>query len=116
MNKMLITIFDTETDAYEGLRALKELHRAGDLTVYATAVIVKDASGKVAVQQAADGGPIGTGLGMLTGSLIGLLGGPVGAAIGVTTGGLAGMLLGSVSQTLLHHAACPVVIVRPDSA
>ena len=28
-------------------------------------------------------------------------------------GGLVGALLGSVSQKLLHHAACPVVIVRP---
>ncbi len=27
-------------------------------------------------------------------------------------GGLAGMTLGSVSQALLHHAACPVVVVR----
>ncbi len=29
-------------------------------------------------------------------------------------GGVVGTILGSVSQTLLHHAACPVVIVRPD--
>ncbi len=34
MNKMLATVFDTETKAYEGLSALKDLHKNGDNTVF----------------------------------------------------------------------------------
>ena len=93
MNKVLVAVFDNESAAFEGQSALKELHAAGDITLYATAVIVKDAAGTVNVKQAADEGPIGTGVGLLTGSMIGLLAGPVGFAVGGSVGALTGMLV-----------------------
>lgn len=67
MNKMLVAVFGTERAAYEGLSALKDLHKDGDITLYATAVISKDSSGAVTVKQGADEGPIGTAIGLLTG-------------------------------------------------
>jgi uncharacterized membrane protein len=90
MDKMVVVVFDTEAKAYEGLRALSDLHREGSLTVYSDAVIAKDAAGKVAVRQSASIGPVGTLLGGATGALIGLLGGPVGAAAGMAAGSLGG--------------------------
>jgi uncharacterized membrane protein len=93
---MLVAVFDTEAAAYEGLSALKDLHREGDITLYATAVVAKDALGTVNVKQSADPGPVGTALGLLTGSLVGLLGGPVGVAVGAYAGSLTGLLFDAV--------------------
>jgi len=92
MNKMLVAVFNNDTQAYEGLTALKELHREGDITLYASAVLSKDTSGKVNMKQTVDDGPVGTALGMLTGSMVGLLAGPVGLAVGATYGALTGLL------------------------
>jgi uncharacterized membrane protein len=92
MDKMMVVVFPEETAAYEGLKALKELHARADITLYAAAVVVKDSSGAISVKQAVDPGPLGTAVGMLTGSLVGLLGGPVGAAVGFATGGGAGFV------------------------
>jgi uncharacterized membrane protein len=92
MNKMLIAAFEKEAAAYEGLSALKELHNRGDITLYATAVILKDSSGVITIKQAADRGPVGTALGMLTGAVVGLLAGPVGVAVGAAAGGATGLI------------------------
>jgi uncharacterized membrane protein len=91
-DKMIVVVFDNEKNAYEGARALKDLHAEGSITLYASAVIAKDADGMVNVKQMADPGPIGTGLGLVTGTLIGLLGGPVGVAVGAGAGTFGGML------------------------
>ena len=91
-NKILVSVFDSEPTAFEGLTALKDLHRDGDITLYASTVIAKDASGTVSVRQAADRGPLGTVVGIVTGGLVGLIGGPAGVAVGAYVGGFGGLM------------------------
>lgn len=95
MSKLVVTTFDSEAKAYEGTRALNELHAQGDLTLYGMAVITKDAGGKLSVKEGPDA-LAGTAVGSLVGALVGVLGGPAGVIVGMTTG----MLLGSISDLL----------------
>ena len=90
MNKLLVAVFDNETAADAGLMALRALHDAGDITLYATGVLARDAQGVVSVKKSMDAGPSGTITGLAVGGLIGMLGGPVGMAIGAVTGSVAG--------------------------
>jgi uncharacterized membrane protein len=92
MEKMLIAIFDTAPQALKGMINLNELHRAGDITLYSTAVITKESSGRVSIKQASEREWNGTPLGFLTGILVGTLEGPIGLAIGASIGGLAGLI------------------------
>ncbi len=96
MSKFVVVVFPNEARAYDGRRALNELHADGSLTLYGTAVVAKDAKGSFAVKEAADIGPLGTAIGVLVGGLVGLIGGPAGMAAGV----MGGTVLGSLADVI----------------
>jgi uncharacterized membrane protein len=92
MSKFVVIVFPDEKKAYEGVRALNELHGEGSLTLYSDAVIQRGAQGSIDVKETRTRGPIATGVGVLVGGLIGMLAGPAGAAAGVAGGGGLGAL------------------------
>lgn len=109
MDKMLIAIFNTAPHALKGVISLKELHRAGDITLYSTAVIAKDASGTISIKQASERELNGAVLGLLAGILVGTLGGLIGIALGGFIGGLAGLIFdlarAGISADFLEEAS-----------
>jgi uncharacterized membrane protein len=90
MDRMLVVVFDSESKAYEGKKALERLDDEGSINLYAYAVLAKQADGTTTVKQGDDVGPVGTLVGTSVGSLIGLLGGPAGLAIGAAAGAAGG--------------------------
>jgi uncharacterized membrane protein len=86
MDRMLVVVFDNESKAYEGKKALLRLDSEGSIAIYAYAVLAKHADGTASIKQGDDIGPLGTLLGTSLGSLIGLLGGPAGVALGASAG------------------------------
>ena len=86
MDRMLVVVFDNESNAYEGKKALVQLDNEGSISVYGYAVVTKNADGTASVKQGDDAGPLGTLVGTSLGSLIGLLGGPAGVAMGAAAG------------------------------
>ena len=90
MDRMLVVVFDNESKAYEGKKALLQLDGEGSISVYGYAVVAKNSDGTTTVKQGDDNGPLGTLAGTAVGSLIGVLGGPVGVAIGAAVGLTAG--------------------------
>ncbi len=90
MDRMLVVVFDNESQAYEGKKALLQLDGEGSMSVYGYAVLAKNADGTASVKQGDDVGPIGSLVGTSLGSLIGMLAGPVGLAVGASAGLLAG--------------------------
>ncbi|MBV8798723.1 MAG: DUF1269 domain-containing protein [Alphaproteobacteria bacterium] len=126
MSKYIVVIFPSEAKAYEGRRALGELHNEGSITAYASAIITKEKNGHIAVKESADSGPLGAGVGALVGGLAGLVGGPVGVAVGVGAGSLFGSFtdlmnlgvnadfLDAVSETLKPGKSALVAEISED--
>jgi uncharacterized membrane protein len=126
MDRMLVVVFDNESKAYEGKKALLQLDAENSISVYAYAVLAKHADGTATVKQGDDSGPIGTLVGTALGSLIGLLGGPVGLAIGTTAGLAAGGaadlnnarigddFIDDVTQQLLPNRVAVVAEIEED--
>lgn len=94
METMLVVVFDNESKAYEGSRALNQLDSEGNITIHAEAVIGKNNDGTITVKQGDGDFPVRTVSGTAIGSLIGLLGGPAGLAVGA----LAGTMVGSIAD------------------
>jgi uncharacterized membrane protein len=125
MDRVVAVVFDDEKQAYEGLRALRDLHRDGSITLYSDAVVAKDASGKLLVREPGES-PAGAIFGLLTGGLVGLLGGPIGVAVGAGTGtmigaafdltraGISGDFLQDMSEYLLPGKTAVITEVDED--
>jgi uncharacterized membrane protein len=94
MSKFVAVIFPTEAKAYEGQQALDALHGEGSITVYASTVVTRNASGTVSIHEA-DDPPIHTAVGALAGALSGLFAGAAGLVAG-PAGLAAGTALGTM--------------------
>lgn len=89
MERMLAVIFEDESKANEGCKALSELDSNGVVSVYAKTLIMKNPDGTVSIKSGGDFPILAVG-GVGMGALIGLLGGPIGAAIGAGAGAVMG--------------------------
>jgi hypothetical protein len=63
MDRMLVVIFNNESNAYEGQKALLQLDREGSIGLDAYAVDLKAGGRQGTIKQGADSGPLGTLLG-----------------------------------------------------
>jgi len=79
MNIFFVAVFDSEAFAYEGLSILNDLHGSGDITLYATAIVAKEASRTFRVRHTSGDGPIGLALDRLMGSVLSWHAAPIGA-------------------------------------
>jgi uncharacterized membrane protein len=126
MDRMLVVVFDNETKAYEGKKALLQLDNEGSVSVYGYAVVAKNADGTSSIKQGDDSGPLGSLVGTSLGSLIGVLFGPVGLAVGASAGFAAGAtadldnarigddFIADVSKQLLPNRVAVVAEIEED--
>jgi uncharacterized membrane protein len=93
MEKMIVVVFDDESKAVEGLKALWKLDREGDVSIYAEQIVAKEPSGAVRLIDNPDMSSLPMiGGGAAVGALVGALAGPAGALVGATAGAVIGTI------------------------
>jgi uncharacterized membrane protein len=104
VSDLLVITFQKETDAADALARIKSVQHSGGLNLSDVAIVTKDASGKVNVENHADSatkaGAVGGGA---LGLLIGLFFFPV---LGIVIGAGIGALIGKS----LHHNVDPGIV------
>jgi len=94
VQKLIVMIFDERSKARAGLKALRELDRDGELSLFEVALAVKGKNGRVRVIENPDDVNFpAVGVGALTGSMLGALGGPIGVVAGAAAGALIGFII-----------------------
>jgi uncharacterized membrane protein len=93
MEKMIVVVFDNESKAVDGLQALWDLDREGDISIYAEQIVAKEPSGAVRFIDNPDMSSLPMiGGGTAVGALIGALAGPAGALVGAAAGAVIGTI------------------------
>ena len=90
------------------------MHDNGDLTLYGTAVLAKNANGEVEIKQAVDDGPVGTATGLMVGALLGVLAGPATVASGAAVAGSAAKISAIYSATCSATSSVAVAGVAAE--
>lgn len=89
--ELVVLLYEDMEKANRALDYLKDLKRGGDIGIMNSAVLIKDADGKVEIKEAKDVDKReGRLFGAITGGLVGLVGGPVGVVIGAAAGAVTG--------------------------
>jgi uncharacterized membrane protein len=77
MSKFAVVVFPDERKAYEGVRALHELHRDATVTVFGAVVAHRSDGGALSLGKRSIEPPVGLGVLALAAGLVVLFGGPV---------------------------------------
>ena len=94
MNKVLVAVFGSDSNARQGLAALEALADLDTIRVNASAIVTKGTGGAITISRTDQPAPESTLGATAVGVLIGLLAGGLGGAIGAATG----LMVGSVAD------------------